>query len=126
MHLSVRNSGLSIILAERYPYGMKKPLDTSLPKEFRRRAEMALPGRISRVVLFGSRARGDAEPDSDWDFAVFLTDNPNSKDRRALVDAAYDLIVESGQFVQPVAFSENKANSKLLLLQRIAEEGLPV
>jgi predicted nucleotidyltransferase len=28
--------------------------------------------RLERVVLFGSRARGDAQPDSDYDVAVFL------------------------------------------------------
>ena len=30
--------------------------------------------RIERVVLYGSRARGDAKPDSDYDIAVFLRD----------------------------------------------------
>lgn len=30
--------------------------------------------RIERVVLFGSRARGDASPDSDYDVAVCLHD----------------------------------------------------
>jgi hypothetical protein len=30
--------------------------------------------RIERVVLFGSRARGDARADSDYDIAVFLED----------------------------------------------------
>jgi len=29
---------------------------------------------LERVVLFGSRARGDARPDSDYDVAVFLKD----------------------------------------------------
>jgi uncharacterized protein len=29
---------------------------------------------IERIVLFGSRARGDARPDSDYDVAVFLND----------------------------------------------------
>jgi predicted nucleotidyltransferase len=24
--------------------------------------------RVLRILLFGSRARGDARPDSDWDF----------------------------------------------------------
>ncbi len=28
--------------------------------------------RIERIVLFGSRARGDARPDSDYDVMVFL------------------------------------------------------
>lgn len=30
--------------------------------------------RLERVVLFGSRARGDAQDDSDYDVAVFLRD----------------------------------------------------
>jgi predicted nucleotidyltransferase len=30
--------------------------------------------RVERIVLFGSRARGDAHGDSDYDVAVFLRD----------------------------------------------------
>ena len=33
--------------------------------------------RLARVVLFGSRARGDAGPDFDYDVAVFLRDMPD-------------------------------------------------
>jgi len=33
--------------------------------------------RLERAVLFGSRARGDAGPESDYDVAVFLTDMPD-------------------------------------------------
>jgi hypothetical protein len=39
---------------------------------FRRAVEAAFGDKVERVVLFGSRARGDARPDSDWDVAVFL------------------------------------------------------
>ena len=35
---------------------------------------------IDRIVLFGSRARDDARPDSDYDVAIFLKTLP---DRRA-------------------------------------------
>jgi predicted nucleotidyltransferase len=37
--------------------------------------------RLERVVLFGSRARGDAQPDSDYDVAVFLNGLDGSSDR---------------------------------------------
>jgi hypothetical protein len=44
--------------------------DLTLIREFQRRAEEALPGRIVRVMLYGSRARGGARPDSAWYVAV--------------------------------------------------------
>ncbi|WP_053958157.1 nucleotidyltransferase domain-containing protein [Sulfobacillus thermosulfidooxidans] len=32
---------------------------------------------VNRIILFGSRARGDARPDSDWDFLVIMpSDKP--------------------------------------------------
>ena len=29
----------------------------------------------ARILLFGSRARGDARPDSDWDILIILNKN---------------------------------------------------
>ena len=94
--------------------------------EFRRRAEAALPGRVVRVVLFGSRARGNAEPDSDWDVAVFVTGTATPADRRALADAAYDLLVESGVFIQPVVLAFARFEEDTLFLRRIQNEGVAV
>ena len=93
---------------------------------FKRRVEAALPGRVVRVVLFGSRARGDAEPDSDWDIAVLVAGTPTPKDRRALADAAYDVLLESGVFIQPIALSSARFDEDSLLLGRIRNEGIPV
>ncbi len=95
-------------------------------REFKRRAEAALPGRVARVVLFGSRARGEAQDDSDWDVAIFLTDVPQTEDRRALADAAYDLILDSGHFIQPVALPLRRVGEESLFLQRIRLEGVAV
>jgi len=39
-------------------------LDLILVREFECRAEAALPGRVARVVLFGSRVRGEVRPES--------------------------------------------------------------
>ena len=43
-------------------------------KRFRAALNEIYGDRIERVVLFGSRARGDAGEDSDYDVAVFLND----------------------------------------------------
>jgi predicted nucleotidyltransferase len=45
-----------------------------LLKSFRAALDELYGARIERVVLYGSRARGDARPDSDYDIAVFLKD----------------------------------------------------
>ena len=43
-------------------------------KRFRAALDEIYGDRLERVVLFGSRARGDAGEDSDYDIAVFLKD----------------------------------------------------
>jgi uncharacterized protein len=72
-------------------------------RAFRREVERAMPGRVTNVVLFGSRARGDARPDSDYDVAVFVR---NLEDRRTvdhtLADMAYRHILR-GVHIRPVA-----------------------
>jgi predicted nucleotidyltransferase len=40
--------------------------------DFRKRLEELYGDRLDRLVLFGSQARGDAEPDSDIDMLVVL------------------------------------------------------
>src|SRR3982750_1282371 len=43
-------------------------------KRFRAALDESYGDRLERVVLFGSRARGDAGEDSHYDIAVFLKD----------------------------------------------------
>jgi uncharacterized protein len=50
---------------------MNAPLETVL-REYRARLEAIYGPRLARLVLFGSRARGDAEPDSDIDVMIVL------------------------------------------------------
>jgi hypothetical protein len=54
------------------------------------RPEQALPGKVVNVILFGSRARGDARRNSDYDVAVVIwgLDDRRSIDH-ALADMAY-------------------------------------
>jgi uncharacterized protein len=48
------------------------PADDPILRRFRAALDALYGDRIERVVLFGSRARGDAREDSDYDVAVFL------------------------------------------------------
>lgn len=101
-------------------------LDLELIRTFKLRAQAAMPGRIAEVVLFGSRARGEADDESDWDVAVFLTGEPGPAERRALSDVAYDLVVETGQYIQHIPLSDQQKNTDALLLRNIRRDGVTV
>jgi predicted nucleotidyltransferase len=70
-------------------------------KRFRAALDTLYGDRIERVVLFGSRARGDARDDSDYDVAVFLkglADRWQEVDR--IVPLVTDILYEEGAFIQ--------------------------
>lgn len=90
---------------------------------FKRRAETALPGRIARMVLLGSRARGDAEAESDWDVAVFLKGEVGWAERRALARASGDALIEEGIVVQTLPFPLRRLSEATAIMQAIREEG---
>jgi predicted nucleotidyltransferase len=44
----------------------------------------------AEVILFGSRARGDARPDSDWDFLILISEKDTPAFREQFWDALYE------------------------------------
>jgi predicted nucleotidyltransferase len=63
------------------------PADDPILRRFKAALSAVYGDRIERVILFGSRARGEARPDSDYDIAVFLKELPDVwRERRRLAD----------------------------------------
>ena len=61
--------------------------------------------RIERIVLYGSRARGDARPDSDYDIAVFVRGlKERWQESRPLADVELDIMDKDGAFVETLLF----------------------
>ncbi len=98
--------------------------DLTIVREFKRRAEAALPGRIAHVLLFGSRARGDARADSDWDIAVFVHDRPTPNDWRKLGAISFDMTAEIGLLVQFILLPLARMNDGSALTTSVAEDGI--
>jgi predicted nucleotidyltransferase len=82
-------------------------------RAFRRDVEHAFPGMIDSVLLFGSRARGDARGDSDYDVAVLFKGGERPATVRTLLsDAAYRHML-AGVHIRPLA----------VLVEQISEDG---
>ena len=81
---------------------------------------------LRSVVLFGSRARGDAEPDSDMDVLV-IVDDLTERDEDYISDCAWEAGFESGIVLVPVVFSrvewENGPERYSLLAEAVKSDG---
>ena len=81
--------------------------------------------RLERVVLYGSRARGDPKADSDYDVAVFLR---NLVDRWAEADKiaviATEILQETGDVIHAMPYAEGAYRERSPLMHDIRREGL--
>ena len=94
---------------------------------YRRKLDEIYGDRLERVVLFGSRARGDARVDSDYDVAVFLKsvqDRWQELDR--LADASLDFVDETGVVVNALPYSLAAYQEQTPLMGEVRREGVDV
>jgi predicted nucleotidyltransferase len=82
----------------------------------------------AEAYLFGSRARGDNQPDSDWDILILIdnieiTNEIEDKFR----DDLYDLELESGQIISTFIYSKEYWKNRLIfspLYTSVKKEGI--
>jgi len=69
---------------------------------------------VSRLVLFGSRARGDADPDSDLDVLVILNTAVDREADDYVNDCAWEVGLAHGIVVVPVTVERHEWEEGLL------------
>ena len=109
-----------------YDDGMPSfPAADRVLKRFRAALDELYGERIERVVLFGSRARGDAHEASDYDVAVFLkdlTDRWEEVDR--IVPVVTDILYEDGAFIHAMPYRAGAYRDRTSLMREIRREGV--
>ncbi len=67
----------------------------------------------AKIYLYGSRSRGTARPDSDWDILILLDKDKISLDEeRDITYPLYDLEFDTGEVISPIIYSEKDWNTK--------------
>lgn len=92
---------------------------------FRTALDRLYGDRLERAVLYGSRARGDARPDSDYDVAVFLKEMDSFWDEaNLLADLGTELILETGAVVNAVPLLIGADQERTLFMHELRKDGV--
>jgi len=81
----------------------------------------------AQVILFGSRARGDAKKDSDWDILILVDYLITMEIERSFRDRLFDLELETGEVFSTFVRNKKAWNTKhrvTPLYMNIKEEGI--
>jgi predicted nucleotidyltransferase len=83
---------------------------------------------LARVILFGSRARGDNNKFSDWDFLILVSQEANERVKGQIRDSLIDTELEAEQVISTVIYSQDQwPNYQITpLFQNIIKEGVEV
>jgi predicted nucleotidyltransferase len=79
------------------------------------RCKKAIAGVVAdaEVILYGSRARGDACEDSDYDILVIVNGPVDMALKKEILSNVYPLELESGRMLTLIAYSKQQWNSPL-------------
>ena len=82
----------------------------------------------ARVILFGSRARGDNDKTSDWDFLILISKQADEKIKRQIRDRLIDVELEAEQVISTIIYSEDQWSDYNItpLYKNVYREGLEV
>jgi predicted nucleotidyltransferase len=94
---------------------------------FRAAPDKVYGNSLERVVLFGSRARGDARQDPDYDVAVFLRDlSDRRREIHRLAAIETDILAETGAFIHAMPYRAGCYRERSPLMHEIRREGMVV
>jgi uncharacterized protein len=103
---------------------MENVIDSVLNR-FRTALDKVYGERIQRVVLFGSRVRGDARPDSDYDVGVFLKDLDDfGQEAGRIAEIETDILYHTGAVINAIPFKAGSYRAHTGLMGELRREGL--
>ena len=85
--------------------------------------------RDADIILYGSRARGDEHPDSDWDILILVNSKTDLDYERIFRHRLYEIELEIGEAFSISVYNKNEWRSKYWmtpLFQNIASEGIRI
>lgn len=106
-----------------------RPAERRAVARFCTELERALPGRVERLILYGSKARGDTHPESDVDLLV-VVDSRTHEVEETIADIVACLHREDGVYLEVMGLTPADLAAQCALgtpfIRNVAAEGIPL
>jgi predicted nucleotidyltransferase len=83
---------------------------------------------LAEAYLFGSRARGDSKPNSDWDILILVNDTKVTNEiEDKFRDDLYDIELDTGQVISTFIYPKDYWQNTLIyspLYDNVKKEGI--
>jgi predicted nucleotidyltransferase len=101
------------------------PTDDPVLRRYKAALEDLYGDQIDRVILFGSRARGDAQAASDYDVAIFLKSMPDRwAELNRLADLRVDFLIDTDAFFDAKPYAATAYHERTPLMREIRRDGV--
>lgn len=96
----------------------------------------ALPDQLVRIILYGSKARGEGTPESDVDVMIVIRNGDQQREDgfwtslmfdprwETIVGIANDILLDHGVFISPFVIGEQRFKYGSLLVKSVQREGI--
>ncbi len=104
-----------------------KQKDNNIVKRIRTSIKEIDPN--AQIIIFGSRARGDAKEESDWDILILTSYPVSTEIERAFRNNLFDLEIETGEVFSTFVYQKHIWNTKhkvTPLYRNIKREGVRI
>ena len=105
--------------------------ERTILEELRLQMQQEFPHWVFRMTIFGSRARGDAEPDSDSDMDILIeieTEQISFVEKQRLRRVAGEISINTGTVLSLLIVDRSlrRERGDFSIFHNIREEGIPV
>ena len=102
----------------------QNPAEDPILTRFRAALDALYGDRLERVVLYGSRARGDHWPDSDYDVAVFIKyPGTLGEEILRLASITSDILFETGAVISATPFRAGAYRERTGFMHELRQDG---
>jgi len=68
----------------------------------------------AKIILFGSRSRGEEKDYSDWDILIIINDEISEKRKIELQNKIFEIELRSGEIINSIIHTSEEWNNRLV------------